>query len=141
MDDPDALSSPQPLAAGEEPSPQELLELIRTQHEGAARDLYVDPARILVSWGVAWGGAFRASFFSPFPAPGHFLALGARPGTSTSTRHGSSSAGVWRGRSASAPSTSPHPAPGGTSCRSGRRPKPFPAPRLSPGRGCYPQWS
>src|ERR1039458_6567205 len=55
MRDPDELGSPQPLAAGGELSPQELLELIRTQHEGTARDLYVDPARILVSWGVAEG--------------------------------------------------------------------------------------
>src|ERR1019366_8080865 len=75
MDDPDALGSPQPLAAGEELSPQELLELIRTQHEGAARDLYVDPARILVSWGVAWGVGFWALFLSPPRAPRGFLPL------------------------------------------------------------------
>jgi hypothetical protein len=75
MDDPDALSSPQPLAAGEEPSPQELLELIRTQHEGAARDLYVDPARILVSWGVAWALGFGAFYFASSRARWHFLPL------------------------------------------------------------------
>ena len=38
MEDPAALGSSQALTAGEEElSPQELLELIRTQHEGAAR--------------------------------------------------------------------------------------------------------
>src|ERR1035441_2263598 len=75
MDDPDALGSPQPLAAGEELSPQELLELIRTQHEGAARDLYVDPARILVSWGVAWALGFGAFYFASSRARWHFLPL------------------------------------------------------------------
>src|ERR1019366_99926 len=75
MCDPDALGSPQPLAPGEELSPQELLELIRTQHEGAARDLYVDPARTLVSWGVAWTLGFGAFYFPSSRARRHFLPL------------------------------------------------------------------
>src|ERR1017187_11390 len=75
MDDPDALGSPQPLAAGEELSPQELLELIRTQHEGTARDIYVDPARILVSWGVAWMLGFGAFYFASSRARWHFVPL------------------------------------------------------------------
>src|ERR1017187_8646290 len=75
MDDPDALGSHQPLAAGEELSPQELLELIRTQHEGTARDIYVDPARILVSWGVAWMLGFGAFYFASSRARWHFVPL------------------------------------------------------------------
>lgn len=75
MDDLDAFGSPQPLAAAEELSPPELLELISTQHEGAARDLYVDPVRILVSWGVAWMLGFGAFYFASSRARGHFLPL------------------------------------------------------------------
>ena len=75
MNEPDAPGTAQPLAAGGEPSPQELLELIRTQHEGAARDLYVAPARILASWGVAWLLGFGAFYFASSRARGHFLPL------------------------------------------------------------------
>ena len=64
MNESHAPGSAQPLAAGAEPSPQELLELIRTQHEDAARGLYVAPARILVSWGVAWTLGFGAFYFA-----------------------------------------------------------------------------
>ena len=75
MNDSDAPGSPQPVAADEELSPQELLELIRTQHEGAARDLYVAPARILASWGVAWTLGFGAFYFASSRARWHFLPL------------------------------------------------------------------
>src|SRR5487761_75494 len=75
MSDFNALGHPQPLAEGEELSPQESLELIRTQHEGAARDLYVDPVRILVSWGVAWALGFGAFYFASSRARWHFLPL------------------------------------------------------------------
>ena len=75
MNDSDASGPLQPVAAGGELSPQELLELIRTQHEGAARDLYVAPARILASWGVAWLLGFGAFYFASSRARGHFLPL------------------------------------------------------------------
>jgi hypothetical protein len=76
MEDPAALGSSQPLTAGEEElSPRELLELIRTQHEGAARDLYVAPAQILASWGVAWILGFGAFYFASSHARWHFLPL------------------------------------------------------------------
>jgi hypothetical protein len=67
--------SPRPLAADEELSPQELLELIKSQHEGAARDLCVDPAQILASWGVAWTLGFGAFYFASSGARWHFLPL------------------------------------------------------------------
>ena len=75
MDDPRTTGSAQPLAAGQEPSPRELLELIRTQHENAARDLYVAPARILASWGVAWALGFGAFYLASPRARWHFLPL------------------------------------------------------------------
>jgi hypothetical protein len=75
MPDSGAPGSAQPLAAGEELSPQELLGLIRTQHDGAARDLYVDPARILGSWGVAWLLGFGAFYVASSRARWHFLPL------------------------------------------------------------------
>jgi hypothetical protein len=75
MDNRDALGPPRPSAAGEEHSPQELLEVIRTQHDAAARDLYVDPARMLVSWGVAWTLGFGAFYFASSRARWHFLPL------------------------------------------------------------------
>jgi hypothetical protein len=73
MPDPDAIGSPKPAAAGEEPSPHELLELIRTQHEGAARNLYVDPAQIFITWGMAWTLGFGAFYFASPRAQWHFL--------------------------------------------------------------------
>ena len=75
MDDPGTPGSAQPLAAGEELAPQQLLELIRDQHENAARGLYVAPARILVSWGVAWTLGFGAFYFASSRARWHFLPL------------------------------------------------------------------
>ncbi len=75
MDDPDAAGTAQPLAAGGELSPRALLELIRAQHEDAARDLYVAPARILASWGGAWTLGFGAFYFASSRARWHFLPL------------------------------------------------------------------
>lgn len=75
MREPDAHSPPQPLATGEELSPQQLLEVIRSQHEDAARGLYVDPARMLVGWGVAWTLGFGAFYFASSGARWHFLPL------------------------------------------------------------------
>jgi hypothetical protein len=75
MHDSGAPGSSQPVAAGEELSPQELLGLIRTQHDGAARDLYVDPVRILGSWGVAWLLGFGAFYVASSRARWHFLPL------------------------------------------------------------------
>ena len=75
MNDPDAPGSAQPLAAGEDRSPQELLELIRTQHETAARDLYVAPAGILASWGGAWTLGFGAFYLASPRARWHVLPL------------------------------------------------------------------
>ena len=73
MDDPGTPGSAQPLAAGNELSPQELLQLIRTQHDNAARDLYVAPARILLAWGVAWTLGFGAFYVASPRARWHFL--------------------------------------------------------------------
>jgi hypothetical protein len=56
-------------------SPQELLDRIRTQQESAARDLQVDPAPMLLSWGVAWTVGFGAFYFASSRARGHFLPL------------------------------------------------------------------
>jgi hypothetical protein len=63
------------LAAGEELSPQQLLEVIRDQHENAARGLHAAPARILASWGVAWMLGFGAFYVASPRVRWHFLPL------------------------------------------------------------------
>ena len=73
MDDTEAPGPAQPMAAGEDLAPQELLELIRDQHEHAARGLYVAPAGILASWGVAWAVGFGACYVASPGARWHFL--------------------------------------------------------------------
>jgi hypothetical protein len=75
MDDPGTPRSARPSVAGEDRSPQELLELIRTQHDHAARDLYVAPAAILASWGVAWALGFGAFYLASPRARWHVLPL------------------------------------------------------------------
>ena len=75
MDGPDTPGSAQPLAAGEQLSPQQLLELIRDQHENTARGLYVAPARILASWGGAWMLGFGAFYLASPGARWHVLPL------------------------------------------------------------------
>ena len=75
MADPGTRGSPPPLATGEQLSADELLGVIRTQHESAARDLYVAPARILASWGGAWALGFGAFYVASPRARWHFLPL------------------------------------------------------------------